>query len=85
MSQAKVDQRKKKKKTKQQIQRRKSIQNMLWILAGCIIFGGALGFFLGKYWLYPNYQEQSGYTEEVNADNDGELLQEINRQMEEEE
>lgn len=58
MSQEKVNKRKSKKQTRKQIQRKKSIRNLLWILAGCIIFGGAIGFLLGKFWLYPAYEEQ---------------------------
>ncbi len=83
MSQAKVDKRKKSKQTKKQIQRKKSIQNMLWVLAGCIIFGSALGFCLGKFWMYPKYQEQKEYEEAQEYQTDADELDELNRQMEE--
>lgn len=46
------------KKDRQNMERKKSMKKLAWILAGCIVLGGSLGFILGKCLLYPAYQQQ---------------------------
>lgn len=89
MSQAKVNKHKNEKQNRKKIQKRKSIQKMLWIFAGCIVIGGGIGFLLGKFWIYPAYREKNGYTSELSpesqsqSDLNNQILQELNRQIEE--
>ena len=78
---------KKKKRTRQQeLQRKRSIRNLLWILAGCIILGGGIGFFAGRYWLYPNYEESKGVSATTDdtqnqSEKNNQELQDLNRQL----
>lgn len=89
MSQAKVDKRKKNKKNRKKAERRKNLKKLIWILAGCIVLGGCLGFILGKFWLYPAYREKQGDYEDIEeeqqfySDFNNEILQQLNDQMEE--
>lgn len=89
MSQAKVEQHKYEKKNRKKIQKKQRIKSLLWVSAGCIVLGGGFGFLLGKYWIYPAYREQSGYYSELSpedqnlSDLNNQILQELNRQMEE--
>lgn len=88
MSQKTTNARKKnQKKSKRDMQKQKSRRNLGWILAGCIIIGGSLGFLLGKFWLYPNYKENAGYESDSDSqtqwESENQELQELNRQLEE--
>lgn len=89
MSQKKVDKRKNAKKNRKKMEQRKNLKKLAWILAGCIILGGCLGFILGKFWLYPAYREKQGYYEDMDveqqnySDLNNEVLQQLNDQMEE--
>lgn len=85
MSQTKGKKRQNSKQTQKQKQKRKNIGNMIWAIAGCIIFGSIIGFFLGKYWLYPKYYGDSNYDNVQEIDSENDELQELNRQIEEEE
>lgn len=89
MSQAKVEQHKYEKKNRKKIQKKQKMKSLLWVFAGCIVLGGGIGFLLGKYWIYPAYRERSGYYSELSpedqdmSDLNNQILQELNRQMEE--
>ena len=79
MSQAKVDKYKNQKKNRKREQRKKEIAKMLWIIAGCIVFGSGIGFLLGKYVIYPNYIENSDSYNQNQSDS--EFLEELNWQI----
>ena len=85
MSQKKVDRHKADKKKRKNKQKKKGMIQMVWIVAGCLVFGGGLGFLLGKYVLYPTYQEKKGdaVNQQSGTGFDDEFLQEINRQIQE--
>ncbi len=89
MSQAKVERHKYEKKNRKKLQKKQKIKSLLWVFAGCIVLGGGFGFLLGKYWLYPAYRERAGYYSELSpedqnmSDLNNQILQELNRQMEE--
>lgn len=89
MSQAKVEKHKYEKKNRKKIQKKQKLKSLLWVFAGCIVIGGGIGFLLGKFWLYPAYREQAGYYSEISpedqelSDLNNQILQELNRQMEE--
>lgn len=79
MSQAKVDKYKSQKKNRKREQRKKEIAKMLWIIAGCVVFGSGLGFLLGKYVIYPNYMESSDSYSQNQSDS--EFLEDLNWQI----
>lgn len=79
MSQAKVDKYKSQKKNRKREQRKKEIAKMLWIIAGCVVFGSGLGFLLGKYVIYPKYQANSDSYNQNQSDS--EFLEELNWQI----
>ena len=89
MSQAKVDKHKNEKKNRKKTEKKKNIKKLLWVFAGCLVFGGIIGFFLGKLWLYPKLREEQGFYVELDeeqqrqSDLNNEILQQLNSQMEE--
>ena len=76
------------KKKKQNQQKKKSLHNLLWVLAGCIILGGGLGFLAGKYWLYPSYHAEEMYAKDTAGQSQSDIqsqeLENLNRQIQNE-
>lgn len=82
MSQAKVEKNKTEKRNRKNLQQKKARRNLGWIIAGCVIFGLLAGFCLGKYWIYPQYRNQSESEEDIVYDSQDLILelQDLNNQ-----
>lgn len=87
MSQEKVTRNKNAKNNRKKQQKKKSMQNLAWIIAGCVIFSLLAGFCLGRYWFYPKYVNPPETGEDTVYDSQDRSLelQDLNQQIEENE